>query len=99
MYTQGFFIQRHPIKLSLDPLLSYQREEHMYVLNEQRNSYFLVDTKRCVSSNKSCIRSFTGCADLNLAGLCWVSCRKFSDSNDDFLRPISDQQSLHVTFW
>ncbi len=36
---------------------------------------FLVETKRCV-------RSFTGCADLNLAGICWVyvSCRKFSDA-------------------
>ncbi len=32
----------------------------------------------CVCSNKSCVRSFAGCADLNLAGICWVSCRKFS---------------------
>ncbi len=29
---------------------------------------------------KSCVRSFTGGADLNLAGLCWVSCHKFSDA-------------------
>ncbi len=43
------------------------------------NRYFLVDTKRLICSNKSCIRSIAGCADLNLAGLCWVSCRKFSD--------------------
>ncbi len=43
------------------------------------NCYFVVDTKRCVCLNKSCVRSFAGCADLNLAGL-WVSCRKFSDA-------------------
>ncbi len=77
VYTQGFFIPRRAIKLSLDPLLGYQREE--YLLNRQRNSNFLVDTKRCICSNKSCVRSFAGCADLNLAGL-WVSCRKFSDA-------------------
>ncbi len=23
---------------------------------------------------------YFGCADLNLAGICWVSCRKFSDA-------------------
>ncbi len=46
--------------------------------------------------------NFAGCADLNLAG--WaveeglVSQVQWR-SNDDFLRPISDQQSLHVTFW
>ncbi len=46
--------------------------------------------------------AFAGCADLNLAGraveeglMSQVQWR----SNDDFLRPISDQQSLHVTFW
>ncbi len=27
-----------------------------------------VQAKRCVCSNKSCVRSFAGCADLNLAG-------------------------------
>ncbi len=75
IYTEGFFIPRHPNKLSLDPLLGYQREEHLYF----QNSRFLVDTKRCVCSNKSCVRSFAGCADLKLAGLCWVLCRKFSD--------------------
>ncbi len=48
-------------------------------LNRQRHCYFVVDTKRCVCSNKSCVRSVAGCADLNLAGL-WVSCRKFSDA-------------------
>ncbi len=47
---------RRSIKLSLDPLLVYQREERLYFLNSQRNSHFLV-VKR------------TGCADLNLAGL------------------------------
>ncbi len=26
------------------------------------------------------VRSFAGCADLNLAGICWVSCRKFIDA-------------------
>ncbi len=71
VYTQGFFIPRRPIKLSLDLLLGYQREERLYFLNRQRNSPFLVDTKRCVSSNKSCVRSFPGCTDLNLAALCW----------------------------
>ncbi len=47
-------------------------------------------------------RSFAGCAGLNLAGrtveeglVSQVQWR----SNDDFLRPISDQQSLHVMFW
>ncbi len=28
----------------------------------------------------SCVRSFAGSADLNLAGICWVSCRKFIDA-------------------
>ncbi len=36
--------------------------------------------KMCICSNKSCVRSFAGCADLNLAGLCWVSWHKFSDA-------------------
>ncbi len=59
---------------------------------------FLVVKKGALIQN-SCVRSFAGCADLNLAGLC-VSCRKFNDAGSDyFLRPISDQQSLHVTFW
>ncbi len=46
--------------------------------------------------------SLAGCADLNLAGrtveeglVSQVQWR----SNDDSLRPISDQQSLQVTFW
>ncbi len=77
VYTQGIFIPSRPIKLLLDPLLGYQQKERLYFLNRQRNSYFLVDTKRCVCSNKSCNRSF---ADLNQAGLYWVSCRKFSDA-------------------
>ncbi len=89
IYTQGFFIPRRPIKLSLDPLLGYQREERLYFLNRQQNSNFLVDTKRCVCSNKSCIRSFAGCADLNLA--VYVGSRVASSMTHDFLRPISDQ--------
>ncbi len=44
------------------------------------NCFFLVNTKRCICLNKSCVRSFAGCVYLNLAGLCWVSCRKFSDA-------------------
>ncbi len=64
-----FLIPRRRIKLSLDPLLGYQLEECLYFLNRQRNSNFLVDTKRCVCSNKSCVQSFAGCADLNLASL------------------------------
>ncbi len=52
----------------------------MYFLNRPRNRHFLVDTKWYVCSNKSCVRSFAGCADLNLAGLCWVACHKFSDT-------------------
>ncbi len=81
VYTQDFLILRHPIKLTLDPLLGYQREERLYFLNRQRNRYFFVE-KRCVCSNKSCVRSFAGCADLNLAGICWVSspCCRFSDA-------------------
>ncbi len=71
VYTQDFLIPRRPIKLSLDPLLGYQREEHLYFLNRQRNSNFLVDTKRCVSSNKCCVRSFAGCTDLNLVANQW----------------------------
>ncbi len=43
-----------------------------------------------------------GCADLNLAGRAvengLVSQVQWR-SSDDFLRPISYQQSLHVTFW
>ncbi len=42
-----------------------------------------------------------------LRWLCWFkssgscfSCRKFNDAgSDDSLRPISDQQGLHITFW
>ncbi len=30
--------------------------------------YFVVDAKMCVCLNRSCVRSFAGCADLNLAG-------------------------------
>ncbi len=49
---------------------------------------------------QSCVRSFAGCADLNLAGRAveegLVSQVQWR-SNDDSLRPISDQQSLrHV---
>ncbi len=58
----------HSALISLDPLLGYQREEHLYFLNRQRHCYFVVDAKRCVCLNRSCVRSFAGCADLNLAG-------------------------------
>ncbi len=54
----------------------------------------------CVCLNRSCVRSFAGCADLNLAGRAveegLVSQVQWC-STDDFLRPISDQQSFHVT--
>ncbi len=75
VYTKVFFIQ-----LLLDLLLGYQRDERLYFLNWQWNSNFLVDTKRCVCSNKNCVRSFAACADLNWAGLCWLSFRRFSDA-------------------
>ncbi len=82
------------MNLLLDPLLSYQREERLYFLNRQRNSYFLVDVKRCVCLNRSCVRSFAGGADLNLAGRAveeGLVSQVHWRSNDDFLRPISDQ--------
>ncbi len=79
VYTQDFLIPRRPHQALAGSLLGYQREERLYFLYRQRND-FLVDTKSCVCSNKSCVRSFAGCADLNLAGICWVSCRKFSDA-------------------
>ncbi len=94
VYTQGFFLRRRAIKLSLDPLLGYQREERLNFLNRQWNRSFVVDAKRCVCWNKSCVRSFAGCADLNLAGRAveegLVSQVQWR-SKDDFLRPISDQ--------
>ncbi len=65
---KNFFIPRRTIKLSLDPLLGYQREERLNFLNRQRHCYFVVDAKMCVCLNRSCVRSFAGCADLNLAG-------------------------------
>jgi len=40
------------IKLSLDPLLGYQREERLNFLNRQRHCYFVVDAKMCVCLNK-----------------------------------------------
>ncbi len=49
---KNFFIPRRSIKLSLDPLLGYQREEHLYFLNRQRNSHFLVVKKRCAHSKQ-----------------------------------------------
>ncbi len=68
VYTKGFSLRRRAIKLSLDPLLGYQREERLNFLNRQRHCYFVVDAKMCVCLNRSCVRSFAGCADLNLAG-------------------------------
>ncbi len=49
---ENFFILRRPIKLSLDPLLGYQREERLYFVNRQRNSHFLVVKKRCAHSKQ-----------------------------------------------
>ncbi len=74
VYTHDFLIPRRP---------SSSRWIHSLAINEWNVSstdnetyIFLVDTKRCVSSNKSCVRSFAGGADLNLAGICWVSCHQ-----------------------
>ncbi len=39
---KNFFIPRCSIKLSLDLLLGYQQEEHLYLLNRQRNGHFCV---------------------------------------------------------
>ncbi len=59
----------------------------------------MVDAKRCVCWNKCCVRSFAGCADLNLAGLS-VSCRKFIDAVMTILSGQSViSRGLHVTFW
>ncbi len=63
------------------------------MLNEYKTA-ILIDTKRCVCSNKSCIRSFAGCADLNLEGLCWVSCRKFSEA---IMMVMTNQWSVEFT--
>ncbi len=59
---KNFFILRRPIKLSLDPLLGYQWEEHLYILNRQRNRNFWVVKKRCAHSKQ--LRSI-------LHWLCW----------------------------
>uniref|UniRef100_A0A673G6R7 Sorting nexin 20 n=1 Tax=Sinocyclocheilus rhinocerous TaxID=307959 RepID=A0A673G6R7_9TELE len=56
---KNVFIPRRPIKLSLDPLLCYQREERLYYLN-RGNSHFLVVKKRCARSKQ--LRSI----------LCWL---------------------------
>ncbi len=55
-----------------------------------------ITKERCAHSKQlRSSRSFADCADLNPAGLlCLVP-----QVDDNFLRPISDQQSLHVTFW
>ncbi len=60
----------------------------MYFLNRPRNRHFLVDTKWYVCSNKSCVRSFAGCADLNLAGLCWVACQWATQRSVEFTRHV-----------
>ncbi len=50
MYVRkNFFILRHSIKLSLDPLLGYLREERLYFLNRQQNSHYLVVKKKVCS--------------------------------------------------
>ncbi len=43
---KNFLIPHRSIKLSLDPLLGYQREERLYFLNRQR--------KRCTRSKQLC---------------------------------------------
>ncbi len=40
-----------------------------------------------------------GASDPSLAGSMGLMSQVQWRSNDDFLRPISDQKSLHVTFW
>ncbi len=64
---------------------------------DNQTALFCLLKERCAHSKQ--LRSI-------LRWLCWfkssasVVSRKVQwRSNDDFLRPISDQQSLHVTFW
>ncbi len=52
MTAEKRLIPCRSIKVSLDPLLSYKREERLYFLNRQRNSHFLV-VKRKVRSFKT----------------------------------------------
>ncbi len=47
----------------------YQREDSLYFLKRQRNSHFLVGKRKVRSFQNSCVLSFAGCADLNLASL------------------------------
>ncbi len=61
-----FLILRRSIKLLLDPLLSYPREDSLFFLNRQRHFLFV---KKGVLIQNSCVRSFARCAYLNLAGL------------------------------
>ncbi len=66
---KNLLIPCRSIKLSLDPLLSYQREDSLYFLNRQWKSHFFGCLKKGALIQNSCVRSFAGCADLNLAGL------------------------------
>ncbi len=77
------WLLKNSIKLSLDPLLCYQREEHLYFLNRPQNPKKIGLLKKVVLVQKSCVRSFAGCAELNLAGLLGLvsQVRRFSPAN------------------
>ncbi len=56
---KNIFIPRCSIKLSLDLLLGYQQEEHLYLLNRQWNGHFLV-VPHVASSMKQAVTIFSG---------------------------------------
>ncbi len=90
------------------PLSSSRFEEVARVMSIEKDYYSLygsssldfilklLDKVNCwILSNTTPALTISGAywrGDLNTASVQWRS-------NDDFLRPISDQQSLHVTFW
>ncbi len=68
----------------------------MSILPQQttkQNFFWLIQKGAFVQTKvTSAVRSFAGCAGLNLAGICLVSCRKFSDAvMTIFSGPINDQ--------
>ncbi len=65
---KNVLILRSSIKLSLDPLLGYQREKRLYFLNRQRNKFFWLLKERCAHSKQ--LRSI----------LCWLGWFKSSGS-------------------
>ncbi len=72
------------IKVLLDRILGYQREECLYFLNRQWNIHLWVIKKGLLVQN-CCVRSFTGYVDINLSGLlCLMSqvqrCRQWQFS-------------------